>query len=136
MQTNKKIAPFRAHFGRIINTTLSNITTKSSTNNLPYKNIKSFYLDKKRVLKQAMLNSKSIWKLELDSKPQLDIRFQDEEPGEESASTQSTLQNLRTKSMKRNTISPTEITPYKLMVTFGDKTTTITTRKRQVARKT
>ena len=58
--TTAKIAPYTAHFGRKINTQLSNITTKPSQNNLTHNDIKSFYLDKKRGLKQPMLNAKSI----------------------------------------------------------------------------
>ena len=48
--TTTKIAPYTAHFGRKVNTQLSNITTKPSQNNMSYKNIKNFYLDKRRGL--------------------------------------------------------------------------------------
>ena len=74
-KTTTKIAPYTAHFGRKINTQLSNIITKSSQNNLTYNNKKNFYLDKKRGLKQPMLNAESIWNIETDSEPELDIRF-------------------------------------------------------------
>ena len=57
--TTTKIAPYTAHFGRKVNTQLSNITTKPSQNNMSYKNIKNFYLDKRRGLKQPMLNAES-----------------------------------------------------------------------------
>ena len=71
--TTTKIAPYTAHFGRKINTQLSNIITKPSENNLTYNNIKNFYLDKKRGLKQPMLNAESIWNIETEL--ELDIRF-------------------------------------------------------------
>ena len=71
-----KIAPFTAHFGRKNNTSLSNITTGTSTKNLSYKGITNFYLDKKRGLKQPMLNAETTWNLESDSKLELVIQFQ------------------------------------------------------------
>ena len=134
--TTTKIAPYTAHFGRKINTQLSNIITKPSHKNLSYKNIKNFYLDKKRGLKQPMLNAESIWNVETDSEPELDIRFHEDNPDEESASDNATLQNVKKKAVKRKHTSPTKITPDKLMITFGDKTTTITNKRKQVARKT
>ena len=88
--TTTKIASYTAHFGRKINTQLSNIITKPSHNNLSYKNIKNFYLDKKRGLKQPMLNAESIWNIETDSEPELDIRFNEDIPDDESASDNST----------------------------------------------
>ena len=134
--TTTKIAPYTAHFGRKINTQLSNIITKPSHNNLSYKNIKNFYLDKKRGLKQPMLNAESIWNIETDSEPELDIRFNEDIPDDESASDNSTLQNVKKKAAKRKHTSPVKITPDKLMITFGDKTTTINNTRKQIARKT
>ena len=124
--TTTKIAPYTAHFGRKINTQLSNITTKPSQNNLTYNDIKSFYLDKKRGLKQPMLNAESIWNFETDSEPELDIRFSEDIPDEDFASDNATLQNVKKKAVKRKHTSPIKIIPDKLMLTFGDKTTTIT----------
>ena len=49
-----------------------------------------------------MLNAESIWNIETDSEPELDIRFNEDIPDED----------------------------------FGDKTTTITNTRKQVARKT
>ena len=134
--TSTQITPYTAHFGRKANTPLSNITTKPSQNNLSYKNIKNFYLDKRRGLKQPMLNAESIWNIETDSEPELDIRFNEDTPDEDSASDNSTLQNVKKKAAKRKLTSPIKIIPDKLTLTFGDKTTTITKTKKQVARKT
>ena len=132
-----KIAPYTAYFGRKINTQLSNITTKpSSQNNMSYKIIKIFYLDKKRGLKQPMLKAESIWNIETDSEPELDIRSNEDVPDEDSASDNSTLLNVKKKAVKRKYTSPIKIIPDKLMLTFGDKTTTITNTRKQVARKT
>ena len=105
---------------------------------MSYKNIKNFYLDKNRDLKQPMLNAESIWNIETDSEPELDIRFNEDAPDEDSASDNSTLQNVKKKAVKRKHISPIKIIPDKLTLTFGDKTTTITKTKtkKQVARKT
>ena len=134
--TTTKIAPYTAHFGRKVNTQLSNITTKPSQNNMSYKNIKNFYLDKRRGLKQPMLNAESIWNIETDSEPELDIRFNEDTPDEDSVSDNSTLKNVKKKAVKRKHTSPIKIIPDKLTLTFGDKTTTITKTKKQVARKT
>ena len=134
--TTTKIASYTAHFGRKSNTQLSNITTKPSQNNLTYKNIKNFYLDKKIGLKQPILNAESIWNIETDSEPELDIRFNEDIPEEDSASDNSTLQNVKKKAAKRKHTSHIKIIPDKLMLTFGDKTTTISNTRKQVARKT
>ena len=82
-----------------------------------------------------MLNAETIWNLKSDSDPDLDIQFQ---PAidEEDSSDQSTLQNVQKNAIKRKNISPIKIIPDKLIVTFGDKTTTITNARKQVARKT
>ena len=47
--------------------------------------------DKKRGLKQPLLNAESKWNIETDSEPELDIRFNEEIPEEDSASDNSTL---------------------------------------------
>ena len=100
---------------------------------MTYRNIKKIYLDQNRGLKQPMLNAKSNWIIETDLEPELDIRFNEEPPEEDLASNNSTLQK---KATKRKHILPIKITPDKLMVTFGDKTTTITNTRKQEARKT
>ena len=134
--TTTKITHYTARFGRKINTQLSNITTKPSQNNLTYKDIKSFYLDKKRGLKQPMLTAESIWNIQTDSEPELDIRINEDIPDEDSASDNSTLQNVKKKAVKRKHTSPKQIKPDKLMITFGDKTKTFTNKRKQAARKT
>ena len=133
--TTTKISPFTAHFGRKHNTPISNITTQTSTKNLSHNDITKFYLDKKRGLKQPMLKADTIWNLESDSEPELDIQLHPPIEEEES-SDQSTLQNVKRKAINRKNTSPIKIIPDKLMLTFGDKTTTITNTRKQVARKT
>ena len=59
--TTTKISPFEAHFGRKPNTEISNITTKTSHNNLTYKNLTKYCLDKK-LLTQNALTMEEIWK--------------------------------------------------------------------------
>ena len=83
-----------------------------------------------------MLNAESICNIETDSEPELDIRFNEDTPDKDSASDNSTLQNVKKKAVKRKHISPIKIIPDKLTLTFGDKTTTITRTKKQVAPKT
>ena len=73
-----------------------------------------------------MLNAESIWNFETDSEPELDIRFNEDIPDEDFASDNATLQNVKKKAVKRKHTSPIKIIPDKLMLTFGDKTTTIT----------
>ena len=46
--TTTKIAPYTAHFGRNINTKLSNITTKPSQNNMSYKNKEFLFRQEER----------------------------------------------------------------------------------------
>ena len=53
-----------------------------------------------------MLNAESIWNIERDSERELDIRFNEELPEEDSASDNSTLQNVKKKAAKRKHISP------------------------------
>ena len=133
--TTTKIAPFTAHFGRKQNTPISNITSRTSPKNLSYNEITKFHLDKRRGLKQPMLKADTIWNLESDSEPHLDIQFQPTIEGDDS-SDQSTLQNIKKKAIKRKNTSPIKITPDKLLITFGDKTTSITNTRKQIARKT
>ena len=133
--TTTKIAPFTAHFGRKPNTPISNITSRTSPKNLSYNEITKFHLDKRRGLKQPTLKAGTIWTLKSDSEPQLDIQFQPTIEGDDS-SDQSTLQNIKKKAIKRKKTSPIKITPDKLMITFGNKTTSITNTRKQIARKT
>ena len=81
-----------------------------------------------------MLNAETIWNLKSDSDADFDIQFQ-QATDKEDSSDQSTLQNLQKKAIQRKSISPIKIIPDKLMVTFGDKTTTITNTRKQVAQK-
>ena len=68
-----KITPFEAHFGRKPNTALSNIVTKPTKHNLSNKNIKNLASDCK-LLKQPVLSPATIWDMEQDSEPELNIQ--------------------------------------------------------------
>ena len=52
-----------------------------------------------------MLNVESIWNIETDSEPELDIRFNEDLPEDDSASDISTLQNLKKKAAKQKKAS-------------------------------
>ena len=60
--TSTKIASTTAHFGRKLNTPISNIRSRTSPKNLSYNEITKF-------LKQPMLKADTIWILESDSEP-------------------------------------------------------------------
>ena len=49
-----KISPFEAHVGRKTNTTLSNLATNSSPNNLNWENAKHVCLDRKNLTKPPL----------------------------------------------------------------------------------
>ena len=83
-----------------------------------------------------MLNAESIWIIETDSEPELDIRFNEDIPDEDFASDNATLQNVKKKAVKRKHTSPIKFIPDQQMLTFGVKRTTITNTRKQVARKT
>ena len=82
-----------------------------------------------------MLNAETIWNLESDSETDLNVKFQ-ERTSEDDSCDHSTLQNMKKRATKPKKISPTKLTPDKLMITFGDKTTTITNTYKQVSSKT
>ena len=122
-----KTTPFEAHFGRKPNTQTSNIVTHPNKKNLLYNNIRKFYLDKK-VLRRPMLDQQAMWNF-LDSEPNLDIQYNSD--GESD-----TIPLARQIPAKRKQISPIKITPDKLSINFGDKTSVLINKRKQVARKT
>ena len=71
--TTTKITSFEAHFGRKPNTQTSSIVTHPNKKNLPFSNIKKFYLDKK-ILRRPMLDQRAMWNFS-DSEPNLDIEY-------------------------------------------------------------
>ena len=129
--TTTKITLFEAHFGRKPNTQTSNIVTHPNTNNLTYNNIKNFYLDKK-ILRRPMLDQQSMWNFS-DSEPNLDIQYN---TPENSDAESDTIPLAKQRQSKRKRISPIKITPDKLSITFGDKTSVLLNKRKQVARKT
>ena len=128
--TTTKITPFEAPFGRKPNTQTSNIVTHPNKKNLTYNNIRKFYLDKK-VLRRPMLDQQAMWNFS-DSEPNLDIQYNTPENSDNS----DTIPLARQIPAKRKQISPIKITPDKLSITFGDKTSVLINERKQVARKT
>ena len=131
-----KITPFEAHFGRKPNTALSDIVTKPNKQNLSYKKIKHFASDRK-LLKQPVLSPATIWDMDQDSEPELNIQYREDakkgtRPEVNIASESDDSENAPLLSPTR---TPGKIIPSKLEVTFGDKTTTLIYGKKQVARK-
>ena len=59
-----------------------------------------------------MRNAETIWNLESNSEPDLDIQLQ-QARDEEDSSDQSTLQNIKKKAIKRKNLSPIKIIPDK-----------------------
>ena len=129
--TTTKMTPFEGHFGRKPNTQTSNIVTHANKKNLTYNNILKFYLDKK-VLRRPMLDQQTIWNIS-DSEPNLDIQYNTPENSDEESDTIPLARQIPTK-LKQ--ISPIMITPDKLSITFGDKTSVLTNKRKQVVRKT
>ena len=129
--TTTKITPFEAHFGRKPNTQTSNIVTHPHNKNLSYKNIRKFYLDK-RVLRRPMLDQQAMWTFS-DSEPNIDIQYNTPDNSEDESDT---IPLARQRATKRKHISPTKIIPDKLSITFGDKTSVLINKRKQIARKT
>ena len=122
--TTTRITPFEAHFGRPPNTQLTNILTKPSSKNLNYEIIKSFYLDKKK-LKRAMLSEMAIWNNDSNSEPQVNIQYRSDTNSDTDSDNQPLANKQPSTSFKRKHISPTRITPDKLSITIGDKTSVL-----------
>ena len=79
-----------------------------------------------------MLDNQAMWNFS-DSEPNLDIQYNTRENSDEESDT---LPLARQKPPKRKQISPKKITPDKLSITFGDKTSVLINKRKQVARKT
>ena len=132
-----KTKPFEAHFGRLPNTELSNIKIKPHKTRLTYKKIRSFVSDKTK-LKHPALPREAMWDLEQDSEPKLDIQYKDEEPSHSAVPRALTpdTSDSDNASLLSHTRVPGRLTPSKLQITFGDKTSTIFYNKKIIARKT
>ena len=130
-----KLKPFEAHFG-LSNTELSSIIIKPNTTRLTYNKIRSFVSDEAK-LKQPVLPNETVWDLDNDSEPEIDIRYTDEE------SIQSAIPRAlspdTSDSEKAQLLSPKRVpgrfAPSKLQIMFGDKTSTIIYNKKNIARK-
>ena len=134
------ITPFEAHFCRKQNTELSNIITKPPTSNLSYKQIRSFALDN-QTLKKPAIRRDVMSNYHEDSKPELDIQY-NEEQKEESPGMSQELDSEEPKNapwfmQKRASgkTSPIKLTASKLETTFGDKTQKVIFDKKNIARK-
>ena len=129
--TTTKITTFEAQFGRKPNTQTSNIVKQPNKKNLTYNKIKKFHLDKK-ILRRPMLDQQAMWNFS-DSEPNLDIQYN---TPENSDAESDTIPLARQRQSKREQISPIKITPDKLSITFGDMTSVLSSKRKQVARKT
>ena len=79
-----------------------------------------------------MLDQQTMWNFS-DSEPNLDMQYNTPENSDEESDT---IPLARQISAKRKQISPIKITPVKLSITFGDKTSVLINKRKQVARKT
>ena len=117
--TTTKLKPFEAHFGRPPNTELSNIITKP-TKNLSYNKLKNYAADK-ATLRHAALPREIMWEWDNDSEPELNTRYK--------AHSQPASDDSENAPLLRYTRAPGKIIPDRLEVTFGDKTSTVISRK-------
>ena len=144
------LTPIEAHFGRKLNTEISNITTTTSHKNLSHKNLTKYCLDK-RLLKQNVLTMEEIWKRNGKSEDDLDNRYRSDEDDPQ-YSPQSSLEptgnhenpevinsddseNVPLALTPRNKDSPRKIYPSEFHFTIGDKTTKFIKTRKNVARK-
>ena len=124
------ITPFEAHFCRKQNTELSNIITEPPTSNLSYKQIRSFALDN-QTLKKPAIRREVMSNYHEDSKPELDIQYneeqQEESPGMSQELDSEDSENAPCLSQKSasDKTSSIKLTPSKLETAFGDKTQTV-----------
>ena len=132
-----KITPFEARFGRKPNSALSNIVTKPNKHNLSNKNIKNFASDGK-LLKQPVVSPATIWDMEKDSEPELNIQYREE--AQKEAKFGNNITSESNESENAQLLSPTrtpgKIIPSKLEITFGGKTSILIYGRKQIARKT
>ena len=132
-QHNNEDKIFQSTFWQKPKHTTANIIAKPATNY--HTTTKKIYLEKER-LRQPIFDTASIWNLDSDSEAELDIRFYDEASDMGSTSDKSALQTVKKRAEKSKIHLPNIILPGKLMITFGDKATTLKNSKKQVARKT
>ena len=79
-----------------------------------------------------MLDNQAMWNFS-DSEPNLDMQYNTAENSDEESDT---LPLARQKPPKHKKISPIKIAPDKLSITFGDKTSVLINKRKQIARKT
>ena len=79
-----------------------------------------------------MLDQQAMWNFS-DSEPNLDIQYN---TPENSDAESDTIPLARQRQSKRKQISPIKIRPDKLGITFGDKTSVLLNKRKQVAGKT
>ena len=111
---NDKNHTIRSTFRQKTKQQTSNIVTYPNKKSLSYNNIRKFYLD-------ARWDQQSMWNFS-DSEPNLDIQYNT--PANSDADSDTTPL-ARQAQNKRKHISPIKITPDKLSITFGDKTSVL-----------
>ena len=107
------------------------ILTHPNTKNLKYKEMKKFYLNKKK-LKQVMLSEAANWNQESHSEVHLDFQYRSPTTSYKESYDQFLSSKRTTAAQKRKTISPFKIFPDKLSVT----TAVFVRSENQVARET
>ena len=125
------IKPFVAHFGRPPNTELSNMITKPSNKNLTYKQINKYASDQ-ATLRHPALPREIMWDWDHDSESELDIQYKAQSQPNPVTSDTDDSENAPLLSHKR---VPGKIIPDRPEISFGDKTSTVTYNRKNIARK-
>ena len=82
-----------------------------------------------------MLSEMAIWNHDSVSDPQVGIQYRSDTNSDTDSDNQPLANKQPNTTGKRKHISPTRITPDKLSITFGDKTSVLVKTKNQIARK-
>ena len=111
--------------------------TKTNKQNLSHTKFKNFASDRK-LLKQPVLTLAAMWDMEQDFEPELNIQYKkpiqkDSHPDNHVSTEKEDSENAPLLSPTR---TPGKISPSKLEITFGDKTSAVIYSKRQLTRKT
>ena len=114
-----KVTPFEAHFGRKLNTELSNMLTKPSIKNLSYKKFKN---------KCSALTQEEMWRRDGSSEDELYIQYNTQ------SASPTHIDSDDSENQPLISNSPSKISPSEVHFSIGDKTTKIIYEKRNVAR--
>ena len=104
-----KITPFEAHFGRKLNTPLSNIATSPKSSNLSWENIKLACLDQK-LLTNPALTAEAMWNRDINSEDELDINYR-EKQNDSQLVADNMPSSSKSKTRNKSTVAAKPITP-------------------------